>query len=130
MLASKGMTGVRLRKTKNKTNSSQQQPSSLIRPNNGKQQETMCDKLSESYPHIPSNPSSLHDMTQQNKRNPQMPRCMLGRKLECSRSPIFHIMNVTDSLVPFQLPSDVKLLAMILISPKKAEGPNWTEGKG
>ena len=76
MLASKGMTRVRLGKTKNKTNSSQQQPGSLIRPNNCKQQETMYDKLPESYPHIPSNPSSLHDVKQQNKRNTKMPRCM------------------------------------------------------
>ena len=65
-----------------------------------------------------------------------IPKCLvacperkLGRKLECSRSPIFHIMNVTDGLVPFQLPSDVKLLALILICPKKAEGPNWTKVK-
>ena len=47
MLASKELTGVCFRNTKNKTNSSQQQPILLIRPSNGKQQETMYDKLPE-----------------------------------------------------------------------------------
>ena len=47
------------------------------------------------------------------------PEKKLDRKFECSRRPIFHIVNVTDGLVPFQLPSDVKLLAWFLSAQKR-----------